>query len=288
MGATISGPEIAGSQRSGSGSGNWSATSWLFPGAGGKDGKDGKEAHTNGDGAGKGGEASGDDDGKVDGDGEQVDVNDVSEEQDKPVADDEVEIGAKDEDDKENKWLFWKPEIFGDLFMRRVFKPLPPKEEAMSLFQDYFENFNCMFPLFHEPTFMHLVEKQYSDDAYESSSWWACINIAFVDFGQEIFCVRCCDQGGVLLPHVVLALICVVADAPDHKTGKRVHETSRLHFKTDRMDILISEPVQHVVSLAIVLDQTSGGYAIDLLGRYACGSSSLPVLLPASITLLSI
>lgn len=99
--STVGGPEIAGSQRSGSGSGNWSATSWLFPGAGGKDGKDGKEAHTNGDGAGKGGEASGDDDGKVDGDGEQVDVNDVSEEQDKPVADDEVEIGAKDEDDKD-------------------------------------------------------------------------------------------------------------------------------------------------------------------------------------------
>lgn len=85
---------------------------------------------------------------------------------------------AVNEDDKENKWLFWKPEIFGDLFMRRVFKPLPPKEEAISLFQDYFENFNCMFPLFHEPTFMHLVEKQYSNDPYESSSWWACINVA--------------------------------------------------------------------------------------------------------------
>ncbi|KAK5945477.1 hypothetical protein PMZ80_002682 [Knufia obscura] len=85
---------------------------------------------------------------------------------------------AVNEDDKENKWMFWKPEIFGDLFMRRVFKPLPPKEEALSLFKDYFENFNCMFPLFHEPTFMHLVEKQYSNDPYESSGWWACINVA--------------------------------------------------------------------------------------------------------------
>lgn len=86
---------------------------------------------------------------------------------------------AVNEDDKEKKWSFWKPEIFGDLFMRRVFKPLPPREEAISLFKDFFENLNCMFPLFHEPTFMHLVERQYSDDPYDdNSSWWACMNIA--------------------------------------------------------------------------------------------------------------
>ena len=80
--------------------------------------------------------------------------------------------------EEENKWMYWKPEIFGDIFVRRVFKPLPPKDEAMSLFKDFFENFNCMFPLFHEPTFMHLVEKQYSRDPYEGSGWWASINVA--------------------------------------------------------------------------------------------------------------
>lgn len=47
----------------------------------------------------------------------------------------------------------------------------------MSLFRDFFENFNCMFPLFHEPTFMHLVERQYSRDPYEGSGWWASINV---------------------------------------------------------------------------------------------------------------
>ncbi|KAK2802615.1 hypothetical protein FQN51_004408 [Onygenales sp. PD_10] len=77
----------------------------------------------------------------------------------------------------DNKWIYWKPEIFSDIFARRVFKPLPPKEEAMSLFKDYFENFNCLFPLFHEPTFMHLVERQYSRDPYEGSGWWASINV---------------------------------------------------------------------------------------------------------------
>jgi hypothetical protein len=77
----------------------------------------------------------------------------------------------------DNKWMYWKPEIFSDVFARRVFKPLPPKEEALSLFRDFFDNFNCMFPLFHEPTFMHLVEKQYSRDPYEGSGWWASINV---------------------------------------------------------------------------------------------------------------
>ncbi|KAJ5693098.1 hypothetical protein N7462_002521 [Penicillium macrosclerotiorum] len=77
----------------------------------------------------------------------------------------------------DNKWMYWKPEIFSDIFARRVFKPLPPKEEALSLFKDFFENFNCMFPLFHEATFMHLVEQQYSRDPYEGSGWWASINV---------------------------------------------------------------------------------------------------------------
>ncbi|KAL4781495.1 fungal-specific transcription factor domain-containing protein [Aspergillus varians] len=77
----------------------------------------------------------------------------------------------------DNKWMYWKPEIFSDIFARRVFKPLPPKEEALSLFRDFFDNFNCMFPLFHEPTFMHLVERQYSRDPYEGSGWWASINV---------------------------------------------------------------------------------------------------------------
>ncbi|PHH86467.1 hypothetical protein CDD83_10204 [Cordyceps sp. RAO-2017] len=78
----------------------------------------------------------------------------------------------------DHKWTNWKPEVFGDLFQRRVFRPLPPKPEALSLLKDYFENFNCMFPLFHQPTFMHLVERQYSSDPYQGSGWWASLNCA--------------------------------------------------------------------------------------------------------------
>lgn len=77
-----------------------------------------------------------------------------------------------------NKFDHWKPEVFDDLFSRRVFKPLPGKEECYNLLKGFFENFNFMFPLFHEPTFMHLVEKHYSLDPYEGSGWWASLNVA--------------------------------------------------------------------------------------------------------------
>lgn len=78
----------------------------------------------------------------------------------------------------DTKWVYWRPEIFSDMFVRRTFMPLPPKHEALSLCRDFFDNFNLMFPLFHEPTFMHLVEKQYSRQPYEGSGWWASLNIA--------------------------------------------------------------------------------------------------------------
>ncbi|KAI4211349.1 MAG: hypothetical protein LQ351_005904 [Letrouitia transgressa] len=64
------------------------------------------------------------------------------------------------------------------MFARRTYMPLPPRDEALGLLKDFFENFNCMFPLFHEPTFMHLVDMQYSRQPYEGTGWWASFNIA--------------------------------------------------------------------------------------------------------------
>lgn len=86
-------------------------------------------------------------------------------------------IATATADDK-NGWEHWRPEVFNDLFSRRIFKPLPGRQECYTLLKDYFENFNCMFPLFHEPTFMHLVDKHYSLDPYEGSGWWASLNVA--------------------------------------------------------------------------------------------------------------
>lgn len=86
-------------------------------------------------------------------------------------------IGSATTEDKLG-WDHWKPEVFNDLFQRRVFRPLPSRQECYALLKDYFENFNCMFPLFHEPTFMHLVDKHYSLEPYEGSGWWASLNVA--------------------------------------------------------------------------------------------------------------
>ena len=96
------------------------------------------------------------------------------------VGDDSFQRVMEDKtlEDNNNKWFAWKPEVFGDIFGRRIFRPLPPLNEALSLLKDFFDNFNCMFPLFHEPTFMHLVRRQYSRDPYEGSGWWASLNCA--------------------------------------------------------------------------------------------------------------
>lgn len=72
----------------------------------------------------------------------------------------------------------WRSNVFVDLFARRVYQPLPSKAEALSLLEDFFQNFNCIFPLFHQPTFMHLVELQYSRTPYDGSGWWASLNVA--------------------------------------------------------------------------------------------------------------
>ncbi|KAJ5590986.1 transcriptional regulator family: Fungal Specific TF [Penicillium hetheringtonii] len=52
----------------------------------------------------------------------------------------------------DNKWMYWKPEIFSDIFARRVFKPLPPKEEALS-------------------------SSRISSKISTGSGWWASINV---------------------------------------------------------------------------------------------------------------
>jgi hypothetical protein len=80
--------------------------------------------------------------------------------------------------DEKTYWDHWKPEVFDDLFQRRIFKPLPGRQECYALLKDYFENFNSIFPLFHEPTFMHLVDKHYSLEPYDGSGWWASLNVA--------------------------------------------------------------------------------------------------------------
>ncbi|PWY78530.1 hypothetical protein BO94DRAFT_180223 [Aspergillus sclerotioniger CBS 115572] len=78
---------------------------------------------------------------------------------------------------RDNAWDAWRPEVFHDLFASQVFKPLPPRAEVFTLLRDYFRTVNRLFPLYHEPTFMQLVEWQYTQQTCDDAARWASINI---------------------------------------------------------------------------------------------------------------
>ncbi|KAL2863838.1 transcription factor domain-containing protein [Aspergillus lucknowensis] len=77
----------------------------------------------------------------------------------------------------DSPWAYWRPDVFYDLFSSRVFKPLPPRAEVFSLLGDYFRTVNLIFPLYHEATFMQLVEWQYTQQTCDDAARWAGINI---------------------------------------------------------------------------------------------------------------
>ncbi|KAJ5709345.1 hypothetical protein N7493_010679 [Penicillium malachiteum] len=74
-------------------------------------------------------------------------------------------------------WNTWRPDVFHDLFASQVYKPLPPRSEVFSLIKDFFRTTNRMFPIFHEGSFMRMVEWQYTQQTCDDSALWASINI---------------------------------------------------------------------------------------------------------------
>ncbi|KAE8399473.1 fungal-specific transcription factor domain-containing protein [Aspergillus pseudonomiae] len=79
--------------------------------------------------------------------------------------------------DHDSPWDHWRPDVFHDVFSSTVFKPLPPRAEVFSLLKDYFRTVNRLFPLYHEATFMRLVEWQYTQQTCDDAARWASINI---------------------------------------------------------------------------------------------------------------
>jgi hypothetical protein len=77
----------------------------------------------------------------------------------------------------DSPWDNWRPDVFHDVFSSKVFKPLPPRAEVFSLLKDYFHTVNRLFPLYHETTFMQLVEWQYTQQTCDDAACWASINI---------------------------------------------------------------------------------------------------------------
>ncbi|ODM24452.1 hypothetical protein SI65_02042 [Aspergillus cristatus] len=78
---------------------------------------------------------------------------------------------------KDSPWDYWRPDVFRDLFASQVFKPLPSRAEVFSLMKDYFRTLNRLFPLYHEESFMRLVEWQYTQQTCDDAARWANINI---------------------------------------------------------------------------------------------------------------
>lgn len=77
----------------------------------------------------------------------------------------------------DSPWSQWRPDVFHDLFASQVFKPLPPRSEVFSLMKDFFQTANRLFPIYHEASFMRMVEWQYTQQTCDDAARWASINM---------------------------------------------------------------------------------------------------------------
>jgi hypothetical protein len=155
-------------------------------------------------------------------------------------------------------WADWKPEVFHDLFSCPVYKPLPPRSEVFAMLRNYFANINRVYPVFHEETFMRMVEWQYTQQTCEDVTRWASINVLVAlgmryqgnmpknekDFeGSWLYfknaiavlteiTLRCAD---VLLPQTLLALVrCFFLLALPHPQPPH----NRRHWLTETVSLL--------------------------------------------------
>lgn len=77
----------------------------------------------------------------------------------------------------DSPWGTWRPDVFHDLFASQVYRPLPSRLEVFSLINDYFRSANRLFPIFHEGSFMEMVEWQYTQQTCDDTARWASINM---------------------------------------------------------------------------------------------------------------
>jgi hypothetical protein len=59
---------------------------------------------------------------------------------------------------------------------RPAYVPLPPKEEVVRLVEVFFHGYNRFLPLFDPPSFMSLVERQFSSEPDKRVGCWASLN----------------------------------------------------------------------------------------------------------------
>jgi hypothetical protein len=90
-----------------------------------------------------------------------------------PTFKDAITAAARDDSMVE----YWRTDPFSSIFSRQVFRPLPPKEDTISIVDKFFRDFNRVCPLFSQPLFMALVDRQYSAKPCDSVGWWASLNV---------------------------------------------------------------------------------------------------------------
>jgi hypothetical protein len=69
----------------------------------------------------------------------------------------------------------WRLTNFSNISSRRVFKPLPSKQEAIILVNKAFEGFNLAFPIFDQYDAMAMLN--YPEGGHQDPSHWACLNV---------------------------------------------------------------------------------------------------------------
>ncbi|KAJ9236948.1 transcriptional regulator family: Fungal Specific TF [Paecilomyces variotii] len=77
----------------------------------------------------------------------------------------------------ENTSKYYPPDVYHDIFESHVYKPLPPRTEVFTLLKHYFRDANRLFPIYHEASFMRLVEWQYRQQTCKDAALWASINV---------------------------------------------------------------------------------------------------------------
>ncbi|GME46879.1 fungal specific transcription factor domain-containing protein [Neofusicoccum parvum] len=75
-------------------------------------------------------------------------------------------------------WSKWTHPLLQSLWPTTNSTPLPSWEDAQALVNDFFENYNTVLPIFHPPTFMALLGRQYarSSNVVEDPAWSAALN----------------------------------------------------------------------------------------------------------------
>ncbi|KAL2853899.1 fungal-specific transcription factor domain-containing protein [Aspergillus pseudoustus] len=68
--------------------------------------------------------------------------------------------------------------LSGD-FPRKVFCPLPSKEEASTLLYEYLRNFNCLCPLFEQAKLVSLLNQENLELVLQAPALWASVNVVF-------------------------------------------------------------------------------------------------------------